>query len=80
MKGEVILINYQKGFIAIQTDYGVSVVELLGSYDVEIGDIISGNLDDCGGEDLFNITQDEEMDTYIQATGCSQSCIQELMY
>lgn len=80
MQGKVIIINNRKGFIAVQTDYGVTVIELLGDYNIELEDIISGDLESCGSEDLFNMTQDEEMNTYIQATGCSRSCIKELMY
>lgn len=79
MKGIVVMINHRKGFIAVQIDEGVSVIELLGDFRVELEDIISGNLDSCGEEYLFNETQEEKMDTYIQATGCSKSCIQQLM-
>lgn len=42
------------------------MVELLGAYDVNIGDDVKGDLDSLGGETLFNITEDEEMDVYIQ--------------
>jgi hypothetical protein len=65
MKG--IVCNIQKnGFIEIQTGTYISVVELLGGYDIEIGDEIKGNLESLGGEVLFNISQDEEMDVFIQ--------------
>lgn len=57
MEGRVISINPHKGFIAIKTDGGITVVELLGGYEVEVEDIISGDLESHGGETLFNETQ-----------------------
>ena len=79
MKGTVIDINMNKGFIAIQTDNGITVAELIGGYQVELDDEISGNLDALGGEELFNITHDEKMDVFIQAIYCSDKNARELM-
>ena len=51
MIGKVRAINQQKGFIAVETDGNeFSVIELLGGYDVEIGDVISGDLESLGGK------------------------------
>jgi hypothetical protein len=79
MNGRVVGINCNKGFIAIDTGSGISVVELLGGYDVEMGDKISGDLEALGGESLYNISQQEEMDTYIQGVGCSRESANRLM-
>ncbi len=65
MKGVVSHIQ-SNGFVEIKADTFVSVVELLGGYEVEIGDEIRGNLDSLGGEELYNISQDEQMDVFIQ--------------
>ena len=43
-----------------------ALVELLGGYDVEIGDEFEGNLSEEGSCEIMNITQDEEMDVMIQ--------------
>ena len=43
-----------------------SLVELLGGYDVEIGDEFEGQLDNEGSCEIMNVTQDEEMDVVIQ--------------
>lgn len=61
------MINYKKGMIAVRTESDeYSVLELLGGYSPEIGDIIVGNLEGLGGEDVKNITQDEIWSVYIQ--------------
>jgi hypothetical protein len=49
MKGKVISINSRKGFIAIETSDGITAVELLGAYDVVLGVVVSGNLENLGG-------------------------------
>ena len=79
MKGTVIAVNQQKGFIAVQLDGGITVIELLGGYEVSVGDIICGNLEDHGGETLRNVTENEDMDAYIQGVHCSPQNAKNLM-
>ena len=67
MKGTIELIGPRHCMIGVKTDGDrFSVIELLGGYSPEIGDVISGNLEDLGGETVRNVTQDEEWDVYIQ--------------
>ncbi len=80
MKGEVIATNPHKGYIAVRTDGGTSVIELLGAYSVEIDDIISGNLERIGGETLRNETQLESMDVFIQGVHCTAQITNKLMW
>ena len=73
MKGVVSFINSKNGRVAALVDgHGFTVFELLGGYEIDIGDIDSGNLDDHGGEVLMNHTQQEEIDVYIQAISCGK--------
>jgi hypothetical protein len=72
MKGTVVGINHRKGFIAIRIDDGdITVAELLGDYDVELRDRIRGDLEALGGEYFYNLTKQEELDVFVQGTGCS---------
>ena len=80
MQGIVKGINNRKGFIAVETDSGeYAVLELLGGYDVEIGDVISGPLESLGEEEVINLTQSEEMDVFIQEIYCNLQSAQSLM-
>lgn len=79
MKSEVIGINPRKSFVAVKTDAGITVFELLGGYDVELGDMISGNLEALGGETFFNETQQEEMEVYVQGIYCTEPNARQLM-
>ena len=59
MNGKVVFINPRNGFVVVQVagdDY--TVFEMIGGYDVEIGDIFSGNLHSPGDENLRNQTGD----------------------
>ncbi len=38
------------GFAAVETEGGITVFELMGGYEIEKGDIISGDLESLGGE------------------------------
>ena len=79
MKGTIIMINEKRGFIAVQTKCDISVIELLGGYIVELEDVVSGDLESEGSDEIMNITQDEEMDVFIQATGCSKACAYKML-
>ncbi len=67
MKGTVVWIDPNNSeLIKVRTENEIiSLIELLG-HEVEIGDIITGNLEDLGREDLYNVTQHEELDVFIQ--------------
>tara|TARA_R110002124_G_scaffold102425_3_gene250552 strand:- start:429 stop:677 length:249 start_codon:yes stop_codon:yes gene_type:complete len=72
MIGTVVGINPRKGFIAIRIDDGdVTVAELLGDYDVDLRDRVRGDLEALGGEYFYNLTKQEELDVFVQGTGCS---------
>jgi exosome complex RNA-binding protein Rrp4 len=67
MRGTIKLINNPKGMLAVETEEGqYSVIELLGEYSPEVGDIVSGNLESTGGETLRNVTQRQDWNVFIQ--------------
>lgn len=68
MKAEVVIINYQRGMIAAKSEDGEYVIiELLGSYEIEMGDIISHeDFYSMGSEDYYNNTKSEMMSVYVQ--------------
>jgi hypothetical protein len=74
MIGTVVLVNPKNGFFVVEVEAGdCTVVEMLGGYDILVGDVVSGNLHSHGGEDLHNQTQQETMSVYIQGIHCSSS-------
>lgn len=78
MEGTVILVNRQKSFIGIDVDGQISIIELLGDYSIEINDILSGEFRSLGADEIYNITQKEEMDVYIQDIHSSKHKIKDL--
>ena len=42
------------------------MLELIGGYSPNLGDVISGNLEQLGGEEVSNLTQGEKWDVFIQ--------------
>ncbi len=67
MKGTIELIGPRQGMIGVRTEADrFSVLELLGGYAPEIGDVLSGGLEDLGSETVRNVTQEEDWDVYIQ--------------
>ena len=76
MDGTVVLVNQRKGFFAVEVGAGsgdFTVVELLDSCEVAVGDIVSGDLHSHGGEELMNKTQRQSMSVYIQGIHCAAS-------
>jgi len=73
MKGTVVLANHRRGMYAVQISGGdIMVFELLGSPEPDLGDVLSGNLDDSCANSFYNQTQAVELDIYVQALGCSR--------
>jgi len=67
MKGVIELIGPRVIMIGVRTENdGFSVLELIGGYSPEIGDIIIGDLECLGGETVYNQTQDESWSVFIQ--------------
>lgn len=79
IEGEVIGINERKGFIAINTDMGITVAELLGGYIIQMGDIIKGDLEIHGGIELLNMSQNEKIDAFIQGIHCTREFAAKLL-
>lgn len=79
MAARVVAVNPRKGFVAVQTDDGITIFELLGGYEVSVGDHIRGDFDTHGGETYFNLTSGEEMDVYVQAIHCTPQNAKRLM-
>ena len=67
MKGVVHFINQRRGMVAVLTEDGYSIFELLGGDRVELGDSVSWQDDTAlGSEILSNNTQDECYEVYFQ--------------
>jgi hypothetical protein len=53
--------------VAKTEDGEYSIFELLGGYDVEVGDVVSsGDFYSMGGETYRNVTKGEDMSVYVQ--------------
>ena len=67
MQGKVVWIDPNNSeSIKVQFDSErIATIESLGA-EVELGDILIGKLTNLGGETLFNATQKENIDVFIQ--------------
>jgi hypothetical protein len=77
--GTVVALNRRKGFVAVQADDGYLVFELLGGYEVGLGDVIQGDFRSHGGETFVNRTKGERMDVFVQAIDCTPASMRNLM-
>ncbi|EJD6474877.1 hypothetical protein ACUBYX_002157 [Providencia rettgeri] len=67
LKGVIVHIEHRIGWVAIRDEIGeITIAELIGGYDVEKGNIITGNLHSEGGETFYNLSTDEELDVYVE--------------
>lgn len=67
MKGIVKYVDKSTGRTVLQTDDGYTVFDI-HSEEVNIGDTISGNLNDLGSNNLFDQTTGHTLHVYIEAT------------
>jgi hypothetical protein len=75
----VVKINRSKGWVAVQTDGGYTIFELLGGYDVDVGDVIEGDFRALGGETYANRTKGVRMDVFVQVVDAGDENLRTLM-
>mgnify|MGYP003626837124 CR=1 FL=1 len=80
MKGRVVAYNPRNGMGAIQVEDGsITVAEFIGGCDIEIGDVMQGDLRQDGGFELYNVTHEEMMVVSIEGTDCSHQMARRLL-
>ena len=78
MEGTVKAVNPLNGMFAVEVDDGgFTIVELLDSVDVGIGEVVHGELQSLGGESLLNVTTGDKFDCYIQNFDVPPSSIRQ---
>jgi len=65
-KGFVISLNRSRALMGINTDAGVSIVEVLDTHEPALGDFVAGSLHSLGCRQLHNVTQATRFDALIQ--------------
>jgi hypothetical protein len=67
MKGVVKMMQRRGGLAAIETEHGdYTVIENLSSLDLELGDVISGQLYSLGGQELVHVRSGMPFSVFIQ--------------
>lgn len=80
MRGKVVIINRSSGLFAVQLEDGdFAVLEMLGGHTVEANDVVQGNLDELGGEEVLNVTQQMRMSVYGQSGRCTLEAARSLV-
>lgn len=82
MEGTIAEINHRRGMVAVLTDSGYSIFELLDSSNCEAGDEVSWKDDTAlGGEVVTNRTQGWRSEVYFQNHYVSKHQLrQQLLY
>jgi hypothetical protein len=70
MIANVVAVNPRKGFVAVRAAGGITVFELLGDYEVVVGDAIRGDFEALAEETYYNLTSDEAIDVFVQGRCC----------
>lgn len=73
------MLNPNRGMAVVETDYRYTVFEVLGDYDIEIGNKISGELDAHGGETFKNLTKNERFEVYVEAIQATEQNARQLI-
>lgn len=78
MKGIVSGHNAQRTRYAIQTDLGYTVADIEDG-ELNINDVVSGNLDDHGEASLLNHTTGASATVYVEAIQATESAARTLL-
>jgi hypothetical protein len=72
LRGQVVLSNTLHGTYAIKVFEGdITVIEALGEPAMNIGDIVSGNLESLGAQHLVNETNGDLLEVFVESVYCS---------
>ena len=67
MKATIVRANSKRGMFIFECEDGqIGYFEILGGYDLETGDVVTGEFTGLGGETLENVQTGEELDVFIQ--------------
>jgi hypothetical protein len=79
VRATIQMINARTGMVAAHTsDRDYTVFELRGD-DVEIGDIVEGELHALGSGTFLNVTQRHRIEVHVQAIHCSRQSATTLL-
>ena len=73
MKGIVRFLNLQNGLVAVETNEGFTVFEILERCALDIADEITGPLGSSGEVTLRNVTKGESFDVSIENIHCNRA-------
>lgn len=73
MEGVVRFLNLQNGLVAVETNKGFTIFEILERCALDIGDEIAGPLDSTGEQSLQNVTKGESFDVSIENIHCNRA-------
>jgi hypothetical protein len=80
MQSTVVMVDLQEGMVAVETKGGrYTVFELLGFYEVSIGDVISSAFDSLDERRLRNETRGEDIVVYMRALNVTLFDVKRLM-
>jgi len=72
MKGKVALLNPTRGMASLITETGEHTsFEVLGPFNLNLNDIINGDLESLGSETWYNVTKMEQLDVFVEDIHCS---------
>ena len=67
MQGTIVLINRKRGLAAVLTENGeFTTFEILGAYDIDLGDIVAGDMEELDHKSWRNVTKNEEIDVFVE--------------
>ncbi|GAB1059897.1 hypothetical protein [Shewanella algae] len=71
--GVVIAIHRKRGMVAVSIEgTGITVFNVVDSYDIELNDVVYGPLDYVGGQTIFHPAKRQEIQVVVEATGCTE--------
>lgn len=77
--GRIEAINSQMGRVAVRTDRGYVMADIHCG-EASVGDSVRGVMDDHGGQVWQNVTQDDELEVYVEAYGASLEVARTMLH
>jgi hypothetical protein len=78
MKGKVIAVDPKRVFAGIQTDGGITPIEIIDAYDLELGEVIIGDLEGVGTMATLTKENGGSFSAFIQDCHCSRQVLRDV--